>query len=59
MLGQRRRRWQNIETTLGECLVFAWHLSIKGPYLLFCEVAKLYALIAFFMISAKVKSTVS
>ena len=23
MLGQRRRRWPNIETTLGECLVFA------------------------------------
>ena len=23
MLGQRRRRWTNIETELGECLVFA------------------------------------
>ena len=23
MLGQRRRRWLNIETILGECLVFA------------------------------------
>ena len=23
MLGQRRRRWTNIETTLGGCLVFA------------------------------------
>ena len=23
MLGQRRRRWPNIETALGECLVFA------------------------------------
>ena len=23
MLGQRRRRWTNIEPTMGECLVFA------------------------------------
>ena len=25
MLGQRRRRWANIETILGECHVFAWY----------------------------------
>ena len=28
MLGQRRRRWTNIKTALGECLVFA----IRGNY---------------------------
>ena len=28
MLGQRRRRWSNIETTLGECLVFAASMAL-------------------------------
>ena len=27
MLGQRRRRWTNIETALGQCLVFAGESS--------------------------------
>ena len=31
MLGQRRRRWANIETTLGQVLVFAgWQCEGSG-----------------------------
>ena len=30
MLGQRRRRWTNIETSLGECSVFAGIISVRG-----------------------------
>ena len=29
MLGQRRRRWTNIETELGECLVFAGYVLAR------------------------------
>ena len=28
MLGQRRRRWANIETAMGECPVFAGTVSV-------------------------------
>ena len=40
MLGQRRRRWTNIETAMGECLVFAgWSLDlfIRVPFQLHRE----------------------
>ena len=32
MLGQRRRRWTNIETELGECLVFAGYVYWRVFY---------------------------
>ena len=35
MLGQRRGRWANIETALGECLVFAGKLKVKKRNLSF------------------------
>ena len=27
MLGQRRRRWRNIEPTMAQCLVFAGYIA--------------------------------
>ena len=41
MLGQRRRRWPNIESALGERLVFAGILLCKGKmeYMLTCKVS--------------------
>ena len=29
MLGQRRRRWTNIEPTIAQCFVFAWQFDLK------------------------------
>ena len=40
---QRRRRWANIEATLGECLVFSgscstiWHVSIPNRFSMFSK----------------------
>ena len=31
MLGQRRRRWTNIETALDECIVFPGHFVWETP----------------------------
>ena len=30
MLGQRRRRWTNIDPSLGQCLVFAWQCPLSS-----------------------------
>ena len=48
MSGQRRRRWANIETALGECPVCAGYRALykaKTQYLLTCEVSR-YCLFA-------------
>ena len=32
MLGQRRREWPKIETTLGECIVFVEYVDDRGQF---------------------------